>query len=262
MDFTVAGRKVFASTGGCPFVADRPVVMFLHGAGMDHTAWMLQARYFAHHGRSVLNVDLPGHGRSAGPPLRTIGDLADWLLKLLDAAGAPKAALVGHSMGSLVALEAAARAPAKIWALALLGTAVRMTVHPDLLKAAEANDHAAIDLIASWAYGRLAHLGGSRSPGGWMLGAGIRLLERAPPGALAACFNACQAYAGALDAAGKVVCPTLLLLGELDRMTPPAGARDLGVRIAGARTVILPRTGHMMMVEQPDQTIDALAELV
>jgi len=262
MEFTVNGRKVFTSTGGRPFDPDRPVVVFIHGAGMDHTAWMLQARYFAHHGRSVLNVDLPGHGRSAGPPLPTIGDLADWLLKLLDAAHAPKAALVGHSMGSLVALEAAARAPAKIWALALLGTATRMAVHPDLLKAAEANDHAAIDLIASWAYGRLAHLGGSRAPGGWMMGTGIRLLERAPPGALAACFTACRDYAGALDAAAKVVCPTLLLLGEMDRMTPPAGARDIGARIAGARTVVLPRTGHMMMVEQPDQTIDTLAELV
>src|SRR5262249_26105549 len=158
--------------------------------------------------------------------------------------------------------EAAARAPAKVWALALLGTATRMAVHPDLLKAAEANDHAAIDLIASWAYGRLAHLGGSRAPGGWMLGSGIRLLERAPPGALAACCTACRDYAGALEAAAKVVCPTLLLLGELDRMTPPAGARDVGVKIAGARTVVLPRTGHMMMVEQPDQTIDTLAEII
>jgi len=262
MDFTVDGRKVFASTGGHPFDPERPVVVFVHGAGMDHTAWMLQARYFAHHGRSVLNVDLPGHGRSDGPPLRTIADLAAWLLRFLDAAHAPKAALVGHSMGSLVALEAAAQAPAKIWALALLGTTTRMAVHPDLLKAAQANDHAAIDLIASWAYGQLAHIGGSRSPGGWMLGSGIRLLERAPPGALAACLSACQDYTGALTAAAKIVCPTLLLLGELERMTPPAGAREVGAGIPGARTVILPRTGHMMMVEQPDQTIDALAEII
>ncbi len=262
MNLTVDGRKVFVSTGGRPFDADRPIVVFLHGAGMDHSVWMLQARYFAHHGRSVLNVDLPGHGRSEGPALRTISGLADWLFHFLDAAGAPKAALVGHSMGSLVAMEAAAGAPARIWALALLGTAARMAVHPDLLKAAEANDHSAIDLVASWGYGRLAHLGGSRAPGGWLLGAGIRTLERAPPGALAASLSACQAYAGALDAAAKIVCPTLLLLGEMDRMTPPAAARELGGRIAGSRTLVLPRTGHMMMTEQPDQTIDALAEIV
>jgi pimeloyl-ACP methyl ester carboxylesterase len=262
MELTVDGRKVFASTGGRPFDPDPPVVVFVHGAGMDHTAWMLQARYFAHHGRSVLSPDLPGHGRSAGPPLKTIGELADWVLKLIDAAGAPKAALAGHSMGALIALEAAARGPSKIWALALLGVAAKMPVHPDLLKAAAANDHAAVDLVASWGFGRAAHLGGARVPGSWMLGAGLRVLERAPNGALAASLSACNAYAGAVDAAAKVICPTLLLLGDIDRMTPPAAARDVAAKIAGVRTVVLPRCGHMMMIEQPDETIDALAEVI
>ncbi|HEX9465367.1 MAG TPA: alpha/beta hydrolase [Alphaproteobacteria bacterium] len=262
MDLAVDGRKVFASTGGRPFDPGRPVVVFIHGAGMDHTAWMLQARYFAHHGRSILSVDLPGHGRSAGPPLGTIPQLADWLLNLIDAAGAANAALVGHSMGALIALQAASQAPSKTWALALLGAAAKMPVHPDLLAAAAANDHAAVALIASWGYGRVAHLGGSRVPGAWMLGSGMRLLERAPGGALAASLAACDAYTGAMAAASKVICPALLLLGEIDRMTPPAGAREVGAQIAGARTVVLPRTGHMMMVEQPDQTIDALAEII
>ena len=262
MQFAVDGREVFASTGGRQFDTGRPVVVFLHGAGMDHSTWMLQARYFAHHGRSVLNVDLPGHGRSAGPPLRTVGDLSAWLVALLETARVPSAALVGHSMGSLVTLETAARAPGKVRALALLGTASLMQVHPDLLAAAEAGDHSAIDLIASWGYGRVAHLGASRTPGSWMLGAGIRLLERAPRGALAASLAACRDYTGALAAASKVVCPTLLLLGEIDRMTPPSGACELAARIAGARTIVLRRTGHMMMVEEPDRTIDALADII
>jgi pimeloyl-ACP methyl ester carboxylesterase len=262
MDLVVDGRTVFASTGGRPFDPERPTVVFLHGAGMDHTAWMLQARYFAHHGRAVLSVDLPGHGRSAGPPLTGIGELADWVVRLLDAASAKRAALVGHSMGALIALECAARTPARIWALALLGVAAKLPVHPELQHAAAANDHAAIDLVASWGFGRPAHLGGSRTPGVWMLGSGLRLLERAPPGTLAAGLAACNAYTGGLAAAAKVVCPTLLLLGEADRMTPPTGARELATHIADARTVILPRAGHMMMVEQPDQTIAALAEVI
>lgn len=262
LDLVVAGKKVFVSTGGRPFDPVHPTVAFLHGAGMDHTEWMLQARFFAHHGRGVLAVDLPGHGRSEGPALPSIAELADWVLKLFDAAEVPRAALVGHSMGALVALEAAARAQDCIWALGLLGVATRMPVHPDLQRAADDNQQIAVDLVASWGFGRRAHLGGARAPGSWMLGSGVRLLERAPAGTLAAGLAACNAYSGALEAAGKVTCPTLLLLGEIDRMTPPAAARDLATRISDVRTVILPRAGHMMMVEQPDATIDALAEII
>lgn len=262
MNLSVDGKTAFVSTGGRSFDPQRPMIVFLHGAGFDHTVWTLQARYFAHHGRAVLNVDSPGHGRSAGPPLVTIEALADWVLKLLDAARAPKAALVGHSMGALVALECAARAPARVWALALLGVAAKMPVHPDLQRAAAANDHVAVDLVTSWGFGRWAHLGGSSVPGAWMMGSATRLLEHAPAGALAAGLAACNAYSGALAAAAKVLCPTLLLLGVMDRMTPPAGARDLATRIAEARTVILPQAGHMMMIEQPDATIDALVDVV
>lgn len=262
MDLVVDGRKVFVSSGGRPFETVHPTVVFLHGAGMDHTEWMLQARYFAHHGRGVLAVDAPGHGRSEGPALRTIPDLAAWVVKLLDAAKVERAALVGHSMGALIALETAALAPSRVWALGLLGVATRMPVHPDLQKAADVNARSAVDLVASWGFGRRAHLGGAKAPGSWMLGSGVRLLERAPDGALAAGLAACNAYAGALEAAAKVTCPTLLLLGEIDRMTPPAGARDIAAKIPGARTVILPRAGHMLMVEDPDRTIDTLGEII
>jgi pimeloyl-ACP methyl ester carboxylesterase len=262
VELVVAGKPVFVSTGGKAFDPVHPTVVFLHGAGMDHTEWMLQARFFAHHGRGVLAVDLPGHGRSAGPAVRSIAELADWLVALLDAAKVERAALVGHSMGALIALETAARAPTRVWAVALLGAATKMPVHPDLQKAAEANDDAAADLVASWGFGRRAHVGGARAPGIWMLGSGVRLLQRAPNGALAAGLAACNAYQGALAAAPRVNCPTLLLLGEIDRMTPPAGARDIATRIADSRTIILPGAGHMMMVEQTDQTIDALAEII
>src|SRR5262245_9076349 len=133
MDFTVDGQRVFAATGGRAPRAGQPSVVFVHGAGMDHTVWTLQTRWFAHHGRSALAVDLPGHGRSAGAPLGAIAAQADWLLRFLDAAGLESAALVGHSMGALACLEAASRAPQRIWALALLAAAPELKVHPELL---------------------------------------------------------------------------------------------------------------------------------
>jgi pimeloyl-ACP methyl ester carboxylesterase len=140
MHLSVNGIETFVATGGREFDAAEPTVVLLHGAGFDHTAWALHSRWLAHHGHSVLAPDLPGHGRSSGTPVPTIAGMADWTAALLDAAGVAKAWLVGHSMGSLIAIETAARHPQRVSALSLIGTAATMTVGPDLLKAAEAND--------------------------------------------------------------------------------------------------------------------------
>src|SRR5918999_794775 len=130
MELRIDGKPAFAATGGRPFDPTLPTMLFVHGAGMDHTVWALQARYFAHRGRGVLAVDLPGHGRSAGPALGSIREIADWLASLIEAAGVDRAALAGHSMGALAALDCAARYPERVRALALLGEAARMPVHP------------------------------------------------------------------------------------------------------------------------------------
>src|SRR5678815_5164519 len=103
MKLSVDGHAVFATTGGTHFDPAKPAVIFLHGAGFDRTAWRLQTRWFAHHGRSVLAVDFPGHGRSDGPPLTSIATMADWTAALIAETGVKQAALVGHSMGALVA---------------------------------------------------------------------------------------------------------------------------------------------------------------
>jgi pimeloyl-ACP methyl ester carboxylesterase len=262
VDLTVDGNRVFAATGGRPFDAAQPALLFIHGAGMDHTVWALQARYFAHHGRSVLAIDLPGHGRSGGALLRSIGAMASWIVKLMDAAGLQSAALAGHSMGALIALEVAATAPSRARSLALLGVAERMPVHPDLQAAADENRHLAPELVSAWGHGRSGHLGGNPAPGLWMMGGSLQLLERASAGILAADLAACNAYDGALAAAARVACPTLLLLGALDRMTPPAKAKPIAAAIERARTVVLPAAGHMLMSERPDAVIDALREVV
>jgi pimeloyl-ACP methyl ester carboxylesterase len=262
VEIVVDGQRAFAATGGRPFDPAQPSVLFIHGAGMDHTVWALQARYFAHHGRSVLAVDLPGHGRSGGELLQSVGAMASWIVKLLDAAGVQSAALVGHSMGALIALEVAASAPARVRGLALLGVAERMPVHPDLQAAADGNRRLGPELVSSWGHGRSGHIGGNPAPGLWMMGGSLQLLERAPAGALAADLAACNAYDGARAAAARVACPTLLLLGGHDRMTPPAKAKPLAEAIEGARTVILPTAGHMLMSERPDAVIDALREVI
>jgi pimeloyl-ACP methyl ester carboxylesterase len=258
MLLTVNGAEVFVATGGREFDASMPTVVLLHGAGFDHSTWALHSRWFAHHGFGLLAPDLPGHGRSSGKPLATIAEMADWVAALLDAAGASKAKLVGHSMGSLIALEAAARHPAKVSELSLIGTAATMTVGPDLLKAAEANDRAAIDMVSIWGLGFQAELGGSLAPGLWMHSGAQRVLEQCRPGVLYNDLNACNAYQGALEAAAKVTVPVTLILGERDMMTPAKAGKALAAAIPSARTVVLSGAGHMMMAERPDELLAAL----
>ena len=200
----------------------------------------------------------PATAARAGAPLPTIADMADWTAALLDAAGAARRQLVGHSMGSLIALETAARHPAKVSALSLIGTAATMTVGPDLLKAAEANDHAAIDMVSIWGLGFQAELGGSLAPGLWMHSGAQRVLENCRPGVLFNDLSACNAYQGALAAAAKVTVPATLILGERDMMTPAKAGKALAAALPNSRTVVLRGAGHMMMAERPDELLAAL----
>src|ERR1700731_1263795 len=258
MQLSLNDNDTFVATGGREFDRSLPTIVLLHGAGFDHTTWALHSRWFAHHGYGVLAPDLPGHGRSAGAALATIGGMAPWTAGLLDGARATPARLVGHSMGSLIALETAARHPAKVAALSLIGTAATMTVGPDLLKAAEANDHSAVDMVSIWGLGFQAELGGSLAPGLWMHSGAQRVLERGRPGVLFNDLSACNAYQGALNAAAQITVPTTFILGERDMMTPARAGKTLAAALPNSRTVVLSGAGHMMMVERPDELLAAL----
>jgi len=260
MQLSVNGIESFVATGGREFDSAQPTIVLLHGAGFDHTTWALHSRWFAHHGFGVLAPDLPGHGRSGGTPLSSIADMADWTVALLDAAGVAKARLVGHSMGSLIALETAARHPARVSGLSLIGTAATMTVGPDLLKAAEANDHSAIDMVSIRGLGFQAELGGSLAPGLWMHSGAQRVLEQCRPGVLFNDLSACNSYQGALAAAAKITVPTTFILGERDMMTPAKAGKALAAALPNSRTVVLSGAGHMMMAERPDELLAALQD--
>jgi pimeloyl-ACP methyl ester carboxylesterase len=262
MMLTVDGKQAYAYTAGRPLDARQPSIVFVHGAANDHSAFLLQSRYFAYHGCNALAVDLPGHGRSDEPPLATIGAMADWVTALMDAAGVHGAALVGHSMGSLVTLECAARHPARARALALIGTSAPMPVGDALMAAAREDSHAALDMLTVWGHSAAAQLGGNTVPGMWMTGAYTRLLERAKPQVLHVDLRACHEYADGRASAAKVRCPTLFILGSRDMLTPPRNATELQAALPDARTVVLEGTGHALMAERPDAVLDALIGFV
>ncbi len=262
MDFQLDNRNVHASTGSVAFDTAKPAVVFLHGAGMDHTVFALQTRYFAYRGRACLAVDFPGHGKSDGPALATVEEMADWVARALDALKVQNAALVGHSMGSMVALSCAARHPEKVRALGLIGTAMAMGVSPDLLNAAAANDPAAFDMVNLWGFGARAGRGGAEAPGLWMTGAGARILAQSAPGVLANDLSACNAHGAIGENAAKVACPTLIVQGSRDMMTPLKSARALAGAIKGARLAEIAGAGHMPMIEREEETRAALATIL
>lgn len=257
MQIDLDDAPAFVYTGSKKISPQQPCVMFIHGAANDHSVWTLQSRYFAHHGWNILAVDLPGHGKSLAAPLTHIGAMADWCARLLTAAGMGRAAVVGHSMGSLVALEFAARSPERVTQLALVGTAYPMKVSEALLGAAESNDHAALDMINVWGHSGAGQMGGNRAPGHWMMGGGIRLLERnAKP--LHTDFSACNNYNDAEASAARVTCPALVVAGNRDLMTPAKSAQGLAGKLPDAQVRLFDGAGHDIMSEQPDALLDCL----
>jgi pimeloyl-ACP methyl ester carboxylesterase len=260
MQLNVDGHQVYAATGGRPFDPSKPAVIFIHGAGQDHSNWQLPARWFAWHGHAALAPDLPGHGRSEGPPPQSIPAMAQWIARLMDAAKLERAALVGHSMGGAIAVEAAAAFPHRITRIALLGTSLSMPVNEALLAAAKDTPDTAHRLITGWSFGPRAKVGGNPAPGLWMSGGAMALLARNRPGTLYAAFDACNRWTSGPEAAARVHCPALVIIGASDSMTPPRIGRQLAEKIAGSRTVVIPNSGHMLFAEAPDAVLDALIE--
>jgi pimeloyl-ACP methyl ester carboxylesterase len=253
MNFMVEGRKAFAYTAAHDLDPKKPTMVFVHGAGLDHSSFGLQSRYFGYHGRNVLAVDLPGHGRSEGPPIPTVAGMADWIFQMLTALKIEKASLVGHSMGSLVALEFTARHPERVDRIALIGTAYPMKVGAEFLDAARRDHQDAFDMSTIWGHAAQAPLGGNPNPGMWLHGDALARLRRLAPGVLYNDLKACNDY----EFNGEVRCPVLMVVGSRDVMTPPKASTDLQKRING-KAVLVEASGHTLMAEAPDATLDAL----
>ena len=258
MQLQLNGGNAFAYTAAHEIDPAKRTVVFVHGAGLDHSWWGLQSRYFGYHGFNVLALDLPAHGRSDGLPLASVGEMADWVFSVLKNLNIEKASLVGHSMGSLIALEFAARYPEHAERIALIGVAYPMKVSDGFLDAARSNDQSAYDMETIWGHAPQVPFAGNPNPGMWMYGDTLARLARLGPGVLHADLVACNAYAGGMEAAARLKCPVLFILGARDMMTPPRGAEELIRKLEKSNSVRIATSGHSLMAEAPDATLDAL----
>lgn len=262
MHIQIQHKEVYAYTGGKAFNPNLPTIVLIHGAQNDHSVWAMQSRYLAHHGFSVLAVDLPGHGRSEGPALHSVELMAKWILEVIELAGVQQAFLAGHSMGSLIALEAASMAPERIQKLALLGTAFPMKVSDALLFASQNHEQSAIDMVNIFSHSSNAHKPSCPGPGFSVMNSSMRLMQRIsainPEQVFFNDFSACNDYKNGENAAQNVRCPTMFLLARQDMMTPVKASASLSNAINDKRIHIIEQCGHSMMTEQADAVLDVL----
>jgi pimeloyl-ACP methyl ester carboxylesterase len=250
--------------------AAKPTAVFIHGVLNDHSVWILQTRYLAHHGWNVLAVDLPGHCKSEGEAPASVEEAAGFIAALLDAAGVTRAALVGHSWGSLIALEAASQLKERVTHLVMVGTAYPMKVSAALLEASLHEPMKALQMISVFSRSTLAAPPSVLGPGTWVYGAGMALGRRVLASntrvnVFHRGFKACDSYAGGEAAMAAITCPVLFVLGAQDQMTLPktaklliGKAKDCGKSV---EVVSLP-VGHHQMAEAPDATLFAIRDFL
>ena len=270
MYLQVNNHKTFCYAAGKTTEPAKPTVVFIHGVLNDHSVWILQSRYMANHGWNVLAVDLPGHCKSEGNAPASVEEAAKFIAALLDASGIEKAALVGHSWGSLIALEAAANLGERISHLVLVGTAFPMKVSPALLESSLNNPMAALKMINVFSRSTLSAPPSALGPGTWVYGASMALGRRVLASNTQANvfhrgFKACDDYANGEAAISQVTCPILFLLGADDQMTQVKAAQLLidKARSSGKNLqVVSLAVGHHQMTEAPEETLMAIKDFL
>jgi len=262
MYFDVKGKQVFATTGGKPFDKSQPVVVFLAGSALDHTVWVLQARFFAFRKYSVLALDLPGHTNSEGPALTSIEDMGDWLNDVVEALDIKNLSLVAHSQGCLTALEYASRYPDRLRSLSLIASGLATPVNDHLLNAANENPEAAIAMMIGWGFGPAGHLHQGPIPGNSMVAGGRKIMRRNVPKELATDLRACDAYKNGKNAAAKIDGPIQVILAGLDRMAPRKATAQLVEHLNDPEVHVIAGSGHMVPQEAPNKCRDLLKNFI
>ncbi|MBI2726754.1 MAG: alpha/beta hydrolase [Polaromonas sp.] len=270
MYLQVNGHNTYCYTAGKPIDAAKPTVVFIHGVLNDHSVWILQSRYMANHGWNVLAVDLPGHCRSEGEAPASVEEAAAFIAALLDAAGIQRAALVGHSWGSLIGVEAASMLKDRITHLVMVGTAYPMKVSPALIEASLNDPAAALKMINVFSRSTLSAPPSALGPGTWVYGASMALGRRVlasnrKVNVFHRGFKACDSYANGEQAIAAITCPVLFLLGSQDQMTHPKAAQLLikTAKSSGKKVAVVSMAvGHHQMTEAPEETLAAIRDFL
>ena len=236
-------------------------IIFIHGTGLDHTVWTLPVRYFSRKKTDVLAIDLPGHGQNKDKPLDSISKISTYIYNFLYKYKIQRCSLVGHSMGSLIALEMASSRPERVKAISMIGTAFPMQVNEALLESAKSNPQIAINILTFMGYSFSSRLGGNKIPGMWMTESTKRLMQKSKKGIIYKDLKACSEFTDGLDKAKKVEAKVQLILGSNDFLTPRIKAQDLIDNFNQPLVEEILGCGHSLMMEEPNKVLDYLIKL-
>ena len=235
---------MFVSTGGMEIDNTKPTILLMHGSGLSHIVWSLHEQFYTSQGFNVLAIDLPGHGNSDGPALKSIQEISDWVKNLMKVVNVNKIIIIGHSQGSLVGIDFGSRYPDLIDKLVLVAGSYRMPVNQDLIDLAEAGDEKAILLMMKWGYeGSKAFIGGN--PVKKIINSSREIRE-----VLAVDLNACNNYKGGKESLEKINCSTLCIFGDLDKMVPINVGNKMAELIKNSKTKVITNCGHMIIFEK------------
>ena len=235
---------MFVSTGGMDFDEEKSSILLIHGSGLTHIVWSLHEQFYASQGFNILSVDLPGHGNSEGPSLKSIEEISDWVKSLMNVLDIKKIIIIGHSQGCLVGIDFASRYPNLINDLVLVAGSYKMPVNQDLIDYAEAGDEKAILLMMKWGYeGSKAFIGGN--PVKKIINSSREIRE-----VLAVDLNACNNYKGGKESLEKINCPTLCIFGDLDKMVMLEVGNKMALMIKNSEKKVINNCGHMIIFEK------------
>ena len=222
----------------------KPTIVLMHGSGLTHIVWSLHEQFYLSQGFNVLSVDLPGHGNSEGPSLKSIEEISDWIKSLMLKVDVSKVIIIGHSQGCLVGIDFASRYPDLIEKLVLVAGSYRMPVNQDLIDLAEVGDEKALLLMMKWGYeGSKAFIGGN--PVKKIINSSREIIE-----VLSVDLKACNNYKDGKESLEKINCPTLCIFGELDKMVPLKVGTKMSDAIKNSETKIISNCGHMIIFEK------------
>ena len=262
MKFRVDDKAVYASTGGRDPKNGQAWLVFIHGAGQSHLTWSQQARAFAYDNYNVLALDLPGHGGSAGPALTSVGDMASWVVRVMDALRLEQVHLVNHSMGGLISLEIAARHGSRVKSVCFIATAMTIMVGAPLIEWSQSDPVRAFGFMTGLGHGAYGHVHDGSVPGVSLIGSGLDIMAQNDDDALHADLVSCLEYEGGADAAVQVQCPCVTIVADDDKMVAPRFGRSLHDALGQSELHILAKTGHMIPAERPREINQILREFL
>ena len=247
---------MFVSTGGINFDEQKLTIVLMHGSGLNHIVWSLHENFLSSKGYNVLSIDLPGHGNSEGPSLKSIEEISDWVKLLMDTLNILKISFVGHSQGSLVGIDFASRYSNLISSLVLVAGSHELPVNQDLIDLADAGDEKSVELMMKWGYqGSKAFIGGN--PVKKIINSSREIRE-----VLAVDLKACNNYKNGSESLKKINCSTLCVFGELDKMVPLKTGIKMSKLIDNCETKIISNCGHMIIFEKAFELRKLVGEFI